>query len=122
MKKSFIIDGIILIFLALILAFTALPSSEYFIFDIILGVLVGFMGILFVFSGITGKAPFTGKELKMAPIKPKKRYNVKKTFIVTGIIQAVFAITYLMPWVYVTCSPQITREVLDAFGFYLRFP
>jgi hypothetical protein len=117
MKKNFIIDGIILIFLALILFFTALSSSEYFICNIILGVLVGFMGILIVFSGVTGKAPFTGKELKMGPIKPKKRYNVKKTFIVTGIIQGVFAIIYLMPWVYVAYSPQITRDVLDAFGF-----
>ena len=50
MKKNFIIDGIILIFLALILFFIALSSSEYFIFNIILGVLVGFMGILIVFS------------------------------------------------------------------------
>ena len=116
MKKNFIIDGIILIFLALILFFIALSSSEYFIFNIILGVLAGFMGILIVFSGVTGKAPFTGKELKMGPIKPKKRYNVKKTFIITGIIQAIFFLLYLASGLYVIFAPNLDREVLDFFG------
>ena len=30
----------------------------------------------------------------------KKRYNVKKTFTITGIIQAVFLILYLVPIIY----------------------
>ncbi len=119
MKKKFIIDGIILIFLALILGFTALPSSDYFIFDIVFGMIIALMGVLWIISGVTGKAPFTGKELKTAPTKPKKRYNVKKTFIVTGIIQAVVALLYSVPGIYAIFSPQITRDILDAFGYLL---
>ena len=119
MKKSFIIDGIILIFLALILCFVTLPSSDYFASDIVFSVIIGFAGVFLVISGVTGKVLFTGKELKTAPIKPKKRYNVKKTFIVTGIIQAVVALLYSVPGIYVIFSPEITRDVLDAFGYLL---
>ena len=117
MKKTFIADGIILIFLSLILGFITLPNSENFISDIIFCVIIGLAGILFIFSGVTGKAPFTGKELKFAPIKPKKRYNIQKTFIVTGMIQAVFALIYCVPGIYAIFSPQIARDVLDAFGY-----
>lgn len=118
MKKSFIIDGIILIFLALILCFVTLPSSDYFASDIVFSVIIGFAGVFLVISGVTGKVLFTGKELKTAPIKPKKIQR-QKTFIVTGIIQAVVALLYSVPGIYAIFSPEITRDVLDAFGYLL---
>ena len=49
----------------------------------------------------------------------KKKFNVKKTFIVTGIIQAVVALLYSVPGIYAIFSPEITRDVLDAFGYLL---
>lgn len=125
MKKSFIIDGIILIFLALILCFTTLSNSEYFISDIIFSVIVGLAGILFIFSGITGKAPFTGKELKPVETKPKKQYNLKKTFIVTGIVQAAFLLAYALWVIGFYCLPDkgvISDIMVLIFGLLILAP
>ena len=46
----------------------------------------------------------------------KKRYDIPKTFIITGIIQAIFFILYLASGLYVIFSPNLEREVLDFFG------
>ena len=94
MKKQCFIYGIIFILLALILEFILLyVNSDHFLSTILM---LG--GALFIISGITGKAPFTGKELKPVETKPKKQYNLKKTFIVTGIVQAAFLLAYTL-WV-----------------------
>ena len=73
MKKQCFIYGIIFILLALILEFIMLyVNSDHFLSTILM---LG--GALFIISGITGKAPFTGKELKPVETKPKKQYNLK---------------------------------------------
>ena len=46
----------------------------------------------------------------------KKKFNVPKTFITTGIIQAVFFLLYLASGLYTVFVPNLDREVLDFFG------
>ncbi len=46
----------------------------------------------------------------------KKRFDVPTTFIITGIIQAVFFLLYLAAGIYVIFAPELDRNVFDFFG------
>ena len=46
----------------------------------------------------------------------KKRFDVPTTFIITGIIQAIFFILYLAAGLYVIFAPELDRNVFDFFG------
>lgn len=49
----------------------------------------------------------------------KKEFNVKTTFIVTGIIQAIFFILYLASGLYVSFAPRLERDIVDFFGAHM---
>ena len=49
----------------------------------------------------------------------KKRFDVPTTFIITGIIQAIFFILYLVAGLYVIFATQLDRNVLDFFGAHM---
>ena len=49
----------------------------------------------------------------------KKRFDVPTTFIITGIIQAIFFILYLATGLYVIFATQLDRNVLDFFGAHM---
>lgn len=126
MKKQCFIYGIIFILLALILEFSLLyVNADHFISTMILGIVLIFGGAVLVISGITGKAPFTGKELKQVETKPKKQYNLKKTFIVTGIVQAAFLLAYAL-WVLIFyCLPDecVIPDIMALlFGLLMLVP
>lgn len=49
----------------------------------------------------------------------KKRFDIPTTFVVTGIIQAIFFILYLAAGLYVIFATQLERNVLDFFGAHM---
>lgn len=49
----------------------------------------------------------------------KKRFDVPTTFIITGIIQAIFFILYLASGLYVSFAPRLERDIVDFFGAHM---